>query len=81
MTSIMLLSNFADDNTIFACGETLDKVSKGIENDKRIAMNWFKLNEMVANPGKFQLIFIKISDTVKLLSVIIDSKLRFNEHC
>ena len=56
-----------------------------------------KLNEMVANPEKFQLIFfgikedqelsieingdvIKISDTVKLLGVTIDSKLRSNEH-
>ena len=54
------------------------------------AMNWYKLNEMVANPEKFQLIFfgrkevhelcidihddiIKISDTMKLLGVTIDS--------
>ena len=60
-------------------------------------MNWYKLNEMVANPEKFQLIFfgikedhelsieingdvIKMSDTVKLLGVTIDSKIRFNEH-
>ena len=89
--------NFADHNTIFACGETLDEVTKYIVNDTRIATNWLKLNEMVANPEKFQLIFfglkedhelsieingdvIKMSDTVKLLGVIIDSKLRFNEH-
>ena len=56
-----------------------------------------KLNEMIANPEKFQLTFfgikedqelsiefngdvIKISDTVKLLGVTIDSKLRSNEH-
>ena len=60
-------------------------------------MKWFKLNKMVANPEKFQLIFfalkedhelrievngdvIKVSDTIKLLSVTIDSKLRFNKH-
>ena len=60
-------------------------------------MKWFKLNEMVANLDKFQLIFfglkedhelsieingdvMKMSDTVKLLGVTIDSKLRFNEH-
>ena len=89
--------NFADDNTIFACGETLDEVTKCIVNDTRIATNWFRLNEMVSNPEKFQLIFfglkenyvlsieingdgIKMSDTVKLLGVIIDSKLRFDEH-
>ena len=27
--------NFTDDNTIFACGETLDEVAKCIENDMR----------------------------------------------
>ena len=91
------VSNFADDNTIFAGGETSDEVTKCIENDMRKAMNWFKLNEMVANQEKFQLVFfgikedqelsieingdvIKMSDTVKLLGVTIDSKLRFNEH-
>ena len=80
-----------------ACGETLDEVTKCIVNDTRMATNWFKLNEMVANPEKFPLIFlgikedhelsieingdvIKMSDTVKLLGVIIGSKLRFNEH-
>ena len=30
-----------DDNTIFACGETFDEVTKYIVNDKRIATNWF----------------------------------------
>ena len=89
--------NFADDNTIFACGETLDEVAICIEDDMREAMNWYKRNEMVANPDKFQLIFfglkeyhelcidihgniIKMSDTVKLLGVTIDSKLNFNGH-
>ena len=63
----------------------------------KMAMNWLKLNEMVANPEKFHIIFfgikedhelsiesnsdvIKMSDTVKLLGVSIDSKLRCNEH-
>ena len=87
--------NFADDNTIFASGETLDEVAICIEDDMREAMNWYKRNEMVANPDKFQLIFfglkedydlcidirgnvIKMSETVKLLGVTIDSKLNFN---
>ena len=60
-------------------------------------MNWYKMNEMVTKPEKFQLIFfglkehqelsieingdiIKMSDTVKLLGITIDSKLTFNEH-
>ena len=44
--------SFADDNTIFASGETLDEVTNCIENDMRKAMNLYKLNEMVAKPGK-----------------------------
>ena len=89
--------NFADDNSIFACGETLDEVAKCIENDVKMLMNWIKLHEMVANPEKFQLILFgikedhelsieingdvrKMSDTVKLLGVTIDSKPRSNEH-
>ena len=61
------------------------------------AMNRYKLNEMVAAPDKFQLIFfrlkednelcidihfdiIKMSVTVKVLGVTIDSKLSFNEY-
>ncbi len=89
--------NFADDNTVFACGETLEEVAISIENDMREAINWYKRNEMVANPETFQLIFfglkeenelcidiqgniIKMSDTVKLLGVTIDSKLNFNGH-
>ena len=63
----------------------------------REAINWYKRNEIFANPEKFQLIFfglkeenelcidiqgniIKMSDTVKLLGVTIDSKLNFNGH-
>ena len=54
--------NFADDNTIFACGETLDEVAIYIEDDMREAMNWYKRNEMVANPKKFQLIFFGLKE-------------------
>ena len=85
------VSNFADDKTIFACGETLDEVTKCIGNDTRVAMKWLQTRK------KFQLIFfglqedqelsigvngdvIEMSDTVKLVGVTIDFKLRFNEH-
>ena len=43
--------NFADDNTIFACGETLDDVAICIEDDLREAMNWYRRNEMVCKSG------------------------------
>ena len=52
--------NFADDNMTFACGETLDEVAKCIVNEMRMTINWLKLNEMVANPEKFQLVFFAL---------------------
>ena len=58
--------NFANDNTIFSCGQTSDEVAKCIENDVRMAMNWFKLNEMVENSGKFRLIFFGIKEDQEL---------------
>ena len=58
--------NFAGDDTTFACGETLNEVTKSIENDMGMAMNWFKLNEMVSNPEKFQIIFSGLKEDHKL---------------
>ena len=58
--------NFADDNTIFACGETLDKVTKCIVNDTRMTMKWFKLNEMIPNTEEFQLIFFGLKEDHEL---------------
>ena len=56
------VSEFAPD-MLFACGETLDEVTKCIVNYIRMAMNWFQLNEMVANPEQFQLTFFGLKTT------------------
>ena len=71
MISFMILrtlrfATFADDNTIFALGETLDEVTQCIENDMRMAIIWFDQNEMVANPEKFQLIFFGLKEDHEL---------------
>ena len=58
--------NFADDNTIYACGQNLDSVASNIESDMKAAICWYKNNEMVANPEKFQLMFIGLKDDIKL---------------
>ena len=58
--------NFADDNTIYACGQNLDSVASNIESDMNAAICWYKNNEMVANPEKFQLMFIGLKDDIKL---------------
>ena len=46
--------NFADNNTIYSCTKSVNDVIKNLQSDLKIALNWFKDNEMMANPGKFQ---------------------------
>jgi len=91
-----LLCNFADDNSLYVCGSTLDLVIEKLSMDIANSIIWFKHNAMVANPEKFQLLVInhkpgtvcvKVgdfdifnTDTVKLLGVTIDLKLTFNTH-
>ena len=89
--------NFADDNTLFKYDRNIEKVALSLENDISNAIYWFKWNQMVANPCKFQVMFlglnkeiemqlninnkqIKVVNTVKLLGITVDSKLKFDQH-
>ena len=89
------LCNFADDNSLFACEQTVDEVINSLSADLFRVIDWFSSNGMVANSAKFQLIFpgnlsnlclnvngiiINSTDTVKLLGVVIDNKLSFYPH-
>ena len=57
---------FADENTIYACGQNLDSVTSNIESDMKATISWYKSNEMVINPEKFQLMFIGLKNDIKL---------------
>ena len=89
------LFNYADDNTIMAVSKTLNTTTLKLQAECKNIMKWVKINEMHANPEKFQVIFSEISNipfkidndttlnseaNVKLLGCIIDNKLNFNEH-
>ena len=52
------LCNFADDNTAYSCEETMESVAIKLENNILKILRWFKLNSMVVNPSKFQVIFL-----------------------
>ena len=51
--------NFADDNTISAAENTIKKLISTLEQDNQAAIDWFKINEMIVNPDKFQAIVVK----------------------
>ena len=90
------ICNFADDNTLHSCAETLAEVISNLEFDLEIILVWFSNNYLEANPGKFQMLVlgarntvveisvgnVKISptDSVELLGIIIDKDLSFSAH-
>ena len=90
------ICNFADDNTIYSCAKSVNDVIENLQSDLKIALTWFKDNQMMANPGKFQFMIlnkntinksivinnktIESSKSVKLLGLTIDNKLNFGIH-
>ena len=52
------LHNFADDNTISCSSETLGDLITNLEIESNKATEWFKVNNMIVNPDKFQSIII-----------------------
>ena len=91
-----LLTNYADDNTISAANKLLEEIVRILTSETEIAIKWFQINLMSANPDKFQAIFLgtqgplmplNVADIciipethVKLLGVNIDNKLNFTPH-
>ena len=45
--------NFADDNTLCSCSKNLKHVFSNLKYDLRNVLDWFKINSMKTNPGKF----------------------------
>ena len=59
------LLNFADDNTISAAEKTIENLISTLEEESQAAIEWFKMNEMIVNPDKFQAIIIKKNSKMK----------------
>ena len=51
--------NFADDNTLHSCAQSLDEIISDLEIDLLNSLNWFRVNQLVANLQKFQFMFLR----------------------
>ena len=51
------LANFADGNTIYAARNSIEELIKILEEESKSAIDWFKMNDIVVNPDKFQAIY------------------------
>ena len=52
------ICNFADDNTIYALSHSVEAMIAKLEIDIYNTLKQFDLNSMVANPSKFQVMFL-----------------------
>ena len=59
------ICNFADDTTVHACGKSLDGISNKLELETSTTIQWFKDNDMVANPTQFQLMFLSKYENIE----------------
>ena len=61
--------NFADDNTIYDCGEDLSNILENLKHDLKILLKWFKINSLQVDPGQFQFMILgkKKRNSVKLI--------------
>ena len=50
--------NFAHDNTLFCDDNNLDLAFINLNSDLSNVIDWFKINSLKANPGKFQFMFL-----------------------
>ena len=67
------ICNFADDNTIYSCAKSVNDVIENLQSDLKIALKWFKDNQMMANPGKFQFMILLSKNTMNN-SIVINNK-------
>ena len=47
------ICNFVDDNTLYSCEKRLTEIKENLVSDTKSILNWFRLNSLKANPGKF----------------------------
>lgn len=48
------ICNFADDNTIYTCGYSLENIFARLETELQKILNWFENSSLKTNPNKFQ---------------------------
>ena len=51
-----MLFNYADDDTLLYAHSDIHVLTSRLAEDSEVAVNWFKMNGMKANPNKFQAI-------------------------
>ena len=65
LTFLSDLCNFADDNSLCTSSKLLCHLISILKQDIVDILFWFKINQMVANPAKFQVMFMGTKEAVE----------------
>ena len=69
--------NFANDTTIYSCSSNYEEATQKLSADTHLVLNWFRINSMVANPSKFQIMFLGSNiDNNEITFMVEDKKVR-----
>ena len=60
------ICNFADNDTLYSCGEWLTEIKENLIFDTKSLLNWFRLNSLKASPGKVQFMILGITFITKI---------------
>ena len=59
------MTYFVDDSTIRTAQNTIKELVSTLEKESQASIDWFKSNEMIVNPDKFQAIIVKKNNAMK----------------
>ena len=88
------MASYVDDTTPYSCATDIPSVAMELQACATKLFRWFKNNHLKANPGKYHILLsskkpeivsvdgisLAASSYEKLLGVIIDSELKFENH-
>ena len=66
--------NFPEDTIIYLCSLNYEETHRKLSTDTHIVSNWFRINSMIANPGKFQIVFLGPSINNNNITFIVENQ-------
>ena len=66
--------NFGGDTTIYWCSPNFEEATLKLYNDTHLILNWFRINSMVAKPGKFYNMFLGSNIDNSKITYMIENK-------
>ena len=66
--------NFADDTTVYSCPPYFEEATLKLSNYTHLILNWFRINSMGTNVGKFQIMALASNIDNSKITFMIESK-------